>query len=343
MDTREKLQSQQLSDDAESQQVVPVNRKAKDTFFKTVYATEKRQRELASFLLGVDVEKVITANIRPVLFGNRENDLAFTCDDVFYAMTERQAKVSPNVSYRLLEYVTTGLRTMVDSEKLLYSSSRVYFPIPKLYVLQVGLERKENKLPAQVKYDICLSDSYVPLGEKYEGKVTRTDLEVIVHVYDFRMTYGEMLDYIEQGKLPERFMQYDNDLRNYALTANGITYVQRAVKYKEQNQYTIPKNIQNVAEYLQLLRTRNIFVDLLSDKEVCDMTMAQFSRDDMLMYQGREEEREESIRNIVEIYHKFQQSPEAARGEITDKYPDVDKTLVDAIISEVYGLQFTYD
>lgn len=73
------------------------------------------------------------------------------------------------------------------------------------------------------------------------------------------------------------------------------------------------------------------------------MTMAQFSRDDMLMYQGREEEREESIRNIVEIYHKFQQSPEAARGEITDKYPDVDKVLVDAIISEVYDLQFTYD
>lgn len=34
---------------------------------------------------------------------------------------------------------------------------------------------------------------------------------------------------------------------------------------------------------------RGIFVDLLSDKEVCDMTMAQFSRDDILIYQGREE------------------------------------------------------
>ena len=30
-------------------------------------------------------------------------------------------------------------------------------------------------------------------------------------------------------------------------------------------------------------------MDLLSDKEVCDMTMAQFSRDDILIYQGREE------------------------------------------------------
>lgn len=36
------------------QEVVPVNRKAKDTFFKTVYAEESRQRALASFLLGIE-------------------------------------------------------------------------------------------------------------------------------------------------------------------------------------------------------------------------------------------------------------------------------------------------
>ena len=40
-------------------------------------------------------------------------------------------------------------------------------------------------------------------------------------------------------------------------------------------------------------------MDLLSDKEVCDMTMAQFSRDDMLIYQGREEGREEGLRAFI--------------------------------------------
>lgn len=321
-----------------AQEVMPVNSKVKDTFFKTVYAAEKRQRELASFLLGVNVEKVTTANIRPVLFGNRENDLAFICDDVFYTMTECQAGISPNVPYRLLEYITAGLRATVDSEQLLYGSSRVYFPIPKLYVLQVGLERTEEKLPKQVMYDIRLSDSYVQSGERYEGKVTRTDLEVIAHTYDFRMTLDEILDYIEQGKLPERFAQYNNDMRNYALTANGITYIQRAMKHREHKKYKMPRNVLNVAEYLQLLMERDIFVDLLSDKEVCDMTMAQFSRDDMLMYQGREAEREDSIKNIAEIYHKFLQTSEAAKSEILDKYPDVDETLVDSIIAEVYDL-----
>lgn len=55
----------------------------------------------------------------------------------------------------------------------------------------------------------------------------------------------------------------------------------------------MPINVSTVAEYLALLIERNIFVDLFTDKEVCDMTMAQFSRDDMLIYQGREEGREE--------------------------------------------------
>ncbi len=34
---------------------------------------------------------------------------------------------------------------------------------------------------------------------------------------------------------------------------------------------------------------------LLSDKGGCDMTMAQFSKDDILIYQGREEGKEEGI------------------------------------------------
>ncbi|MDE7031236.1 MAG: hypothetical protein K2P63_14925, partial [Lachnospiraceae bacterium] len=62
-----------------AEQVIPVNSRCKDTFFKTVYSTQARQRELASFLLGVDVSVVSLANVQPILFGNRENDLAFIC------------------------------------------------------------------------------------------------------------------------------------------------------------------------------------------------------------------------------------------------------------------------
>lgn len=66
------------------QETMPVNRKAKDTFFKTVYASEERRRKLASFLLGIEGKQITTDNVRPVLFGNKENDLAFVCDAIFY-------------------------------------------------------------------------------------------------------------------------------------------------------------------------------------------------------------------------------------------------------------------
>ena len=52
-------------------------------------------------------------------------------------------------------------------------------------------------------------------------------------------------------------------------------------------------NISAVAEYLKLLVEREIFVDLLLEEEVCNMAIAQFSRDEMLQAAGRAEGREE--------------------------------------------------
>jgi len=307
------------------QEVLPVNTKAKDTFFKTVYASEERQRKLASFLLGMEGKEITVANVRPVLFGNRENDLSFVTDAIFYVMTENQATVCPNVPYRLLEYITSGLRSTVDSEKLLYSRKRVYFPIPKLYMVQTGLESTAEKLPEKVQYDIRLSDSYMTVQEQHKNALTEPDLEAVVHVYDFRMTLKEMLEYIESGTQPERFAPYQGDLLDYALTANGITYIQRAVKKEKQNQYDMPDNVTSVTDYLELLIKRDIFVDLLTDKEVCDMTMAQFSRDDILLYQGREEGREEGerigeLRGVIRTYQKLGIPLETARQYIMKEF-----------------------
>ena len=266
-------------------------------------------------------KEITVANVRPVLFGNRENDLSFVTDAIFYVMTENQATVCPNVPYRLLEYITSGLRSTVDSEKLLYSRKRVCFPIPKLYMLQTGLESTAEKLPEKVQYDIRLSDSYMTVEEQHKNALTEPDLEAVVHVYDFRMTLIEMLEYIESGTQPERFATYQGDLLDYALTANGITYIQRAVKKEKQGSYVMPANVSSVADYLGLLIKRDIFVDLLTDKEVCNMTMAQFSRDDILLYQGREEgERIGELRGVIRTYQKLGIPLETARQYIIEEF-----------------------
>ena len=53
--TRQKKKRRKVQD------VLPVNTKAKDTFFKKVYESEERQRRLVSFLLGIESEKVAVA------------------------------------------------------------------------------------------------------------------------------------------------------------------------------------------------------------------------------------------------------------------------------------------
>lgn len=62
-------------------------------------------------------------------------------------------------------------------------------------------------------------------------------------------------------------------------------YGRRENKYKK---YVVPANVKKAAKLFELLRNRGIFVDLLSDQEVCNMTAATFSRDDILRYQGEE-------------------------------------------------------
>ena len=64
---------------------------------------------------------------------------------------------------------------------------------------------------------------------------------------------------------------------------------------KEEGKYPLPEGINSPADLFELLISRGVFVDLFQDKEVCDMTVAQFSRDDMLLYQGQEEGREEGL------------------------------------------------
>ena len=104
----------------------------------------------------------------------------------------------------------------------------------------------------------------------------------------------------------------------YALVANGITYMQRIEKDKK---YRKPANVSTVPEYLEMMLERGIFVDLLSDKEVCDMTMAQFSRDDILLYQGREEGREEGkaqerAEAVLELLEEIGEPSETLRNYI---------------------------
>lgn len=96
--------------------------------------------------------------------------------------------------------------------------------------------------------------------------------------------------------------EYNTELRDYALFCNSLRYVQRA---QTKDGYLKAQKAKDENELFSLLMERGIFVDLLSDKEVCDMTAAQFSREDIIKSQGREEGREEGLCSMVKTVKSF--------------------------------------
>ena len=299
----------------ETKEVMPVNKKAKDRLFTKIYESEENLRSLVGFLMGEDIGDIEIRNVEPVIFGNKENDLAFICNESIYIMMEEQSYHCANIAYRILEYITAALRSTVDSEQMLYGSTLVKFPVPKLYVTDVGIVRDSSKL-SEVEHDIYLRDSFLKAKLSGEKEIT-PDLDLTVHAYDFRMTYDEALRYIERNEKPERFEKYNTELFQYALAANSITYIQRTISNERLKK---PKNVNDVAEVIKLLTERGILLKEFAKKEVCDMTVAQFSRDDILKYGAREEGREEgSILGTIKTLEDLDYSDLQIVGYLIDK------------------------
>ncbi len=280
----------------EKVEVIVENSKLKDRLFDKVYESDESKMHLAEFLIGKAPREIDSSNVRPVIFGNKYNDLAFLYDGCMYIMLEEQSTECVNIAYRLLEYVVAGLRQQIDSEQILYGTKRIMFPVPKLFTVNVGIDNRKKSFPI-AETEIKLSDSYMQLQGELAG--VNADLEVTVHKYDFRMKGYEVLDYINENVLPQRLQSFnlvENELLQYAVSAASITYIQMAKRQADSKDniiYQLPEKIRSIAEMIALLIERNVLKALFVRKEVCDMTIATFSREDILRVSFREEGREE--------------------------------------------------
>jgi len=272
----------------EYQEVLEPNRLYKNNFFQRIYERDKYLLEVASFLAQKEVRKSQVANVKPILLGNRQNDLSVIVDDVFYCMLEAQSTWNPNMPFRLLNYILTALLKLVEQNEL-YEDKLVRIKVPKLFTVFTGLC---TVAPAEVVGELRLSDAFAVKQEA-------PDVEAIVHTFHFNMTRKETAAYIEEGTIPVRLRPFsDNSLLWYAMFTNSVDYYYKVV-LKDRPE----AGGQAVAWLCELFKARGIFVDLFEDKEVINMTVMDFSYEDELKYvarkEGREEGREEGI--IVSI------------------------------------------
>jgi hypothetical protein len=288
--------------------ILEVNPESKNAFFKEVFKSESRLRNLVKLFSGGSDQMLDLKTVIPVIFGRKENDLGFLYGLIFYYLCEAQSTPNKNIPFRLLEYAVAGLASLLENTDNLYGSKMVQIAAPRLYTIFVGCQKIA---PAKIEGEQKLSDMY-------KAKMKQYDLEVIVHTYDFNMTYAEIVDYIDKGRVARRFSKYkDTVLLHYALFANSSTYL---LKCDKESKLKKPTSVTSVLELCKLFTERGIFVDLFTRKEIVQMAVLDFSRDEMLKWAGKEEGIEEGIEALVEILSEDGYTSEAIQTKIVQKY-----------------------
>lgn len=191
------------------------NRQLADNFFKEIFGNKSSIRELLEFI-GVDCKKkkMEFRLLDPVLIGNRQNDLSFLLEGVFYYFLEHQSTYNPNMPLRLLFYICQALEKYVNGEDL-YKQEEIEIPEIKCYTLFTGLSIEE---PKQLETVQKLSELYLTKAKQ------EIDLELCVHCFHMEATREEMKRFVEEDQIPERFGTIENIVVQYAMFVNMIRY-----------------------------------------------------------------------------------------------------------------------
>ena len=144
---------------------------AKDTVFRNLFGTKKYLARLFSALhkgeqIDEDDIKIIT--LEQIVMASLYNDVGFMVNGMLIILIECQSTWSENIIIRFLMYLAeTYYKYYRDNKKSLYSSTKVDFPKPELYLIYTGNKKITKKY-------ISLSESFL------DGK--KCDLDIRVRV-----------------------------------------------------------------------------------------------------------------------------------------------------------------
>ncbi|MBQ7528401.1 hypothetical protein IJT10_00660 [bacterium] len=127
-----------------------LKRKVKDTVFSDLFRNPHYLRLLYLVLhpedTSVTEEDLQDVTINNVITDAQYNDLGFRVRDRLIILVEAQSTWSPNIAIRLWFYLAETYDRYVQKHNLnLYSSKKCKLPIPELYVIYTGKERKVPK------------------------------------------------------------------------------------------------------------------------------------------------------------------------------------------------------
>jgi len=290
-----------MINDTKEHSVLESNRTYNNDFFSKIYEDIERVKDTIELFSKQEAHSIKLAMVKPVLLGNKKNDFSCIVEDIFYYMHEAQSTPNPNMPFRLLQYIAIGLLNFVEANDL-YGKNLVKLKVPKLYTVFTGLCPQP---PKEIIGEQRLSNAFEIWQE-------HPDLEVVVHTYDFNMTVQEVETYLEHNQTPPRFEEFtQSSLFWYAMFCNSVKYNYQDIKPGRENE-----KVQALYQLCELFHERGIFVDIFSNKEVINMTVMEFSKENEIRYSGIEE----GIANSIELLAEVGISKQETIEKIATKY-----------------------
>lgn len=182
----------------------PMKRQVKDSVFTDLFGIPEYLLELYRSLHPEDeavaVQDLETVTLQNVLVDAPYNDLGFTVRGRLIVLVEAQSTWSPNIALRALLYLAKTLdRWFCEHACNLYSSTKVDFPRPELYVIYTGGS------PAAPR-EISIADDFFP------GQRCSVDVRVEV----LRGGSGILGEYVEFTKIA------DEQVREFGRTREAV-------------------------------------------------------------------------------------------------------------------------
>ena len=151
-----------------------INRKYKDSVFRTLFSDEDKLIELYNALFDTNYgpeANIEIVTLEDVVFRVLKNDVAFVMEDSFIVLAEHQSTICNNMPLRDLIYMSTMLQRMINTDDL-YRKKLLKIPRPTFIVFYDG---KEDFPEYQ---EMKLSDAF--LGDD-DGEIA---LQLTVRVYN---------------------------------------------------------------------------------------------------------------------------------------------------------------
>ena len=192
-----------------------INRKYKDSVFRTLFSDEDKLIELYNALFDTNYgpeANIEIVTLEDVVFRVLKNDVAFVMEDSFIVLAEHQSTICSNMPLRDLIYMSTMLQRMINTDEL-YRKKLLKIPRPTFIVFYDG---KEDFPEYQ---EMKLSDAF--LGDD-DGEIA---LQLTVRVYNINSDKNnEILKKCETLKQYSLFVERVRALQDKGqLSASRIT------------------------------------------------------------------------------------------------------------------------